>query len=258
MAFITVDAEITAIPRIVELLTFDKVRNLNGTHPLARGLRCYLGLLENPSIEEMCSMWELEHIARTVEKYLLGRVNERHLARHLRKAKDCRALAFEAQVISSMLEPYVERVDWRRYAEGTSDILTTNPTIQVECTLIGNYSLELMADRVTEHRKLRQRTVGEGPFLLTVGTRSSQDSHIFQDIDRAFIDQWGDWLKRHRDVSAIYFSAPRLTTVYDRLRNVDEEHAALRFQHSTGFCMRNLHATEPLPAGFEDNWRLQR
>lgn len=256
MAIITVDAEIVAIPTLIELLSVEKVRVLSKTHPMARGFRCFLGLAETPSVDDLSAMWELEYLARTIKKHLVGNVPPHQLIRNLSNEKDCRALAFEARVVASLIEPFVGELSWRRYQEGGSDILTQKPQIQVECTRVNDYSLELMAERVTEKRKLRQRTDGEGPFLLVVGTESSQDSHIFRHIGPALHDDWSEWLGRHGEVSAIYFAAPKTMAGGDRLLEIDHEHVALRFCHFTGFCVRNLKATEPLPIGFEDNWKL--
>lgn len=252
MAFLTVDADIRATPALAEYIGIESIRAFSKRHPLSSGFRSFFDLQNHSTASGIRSLLQLEQIARAIEKHLIGKVPKYRLLGNLRNERACRALVFEAQVLTFAIEPYVARAAWRRYDEGVTDIITMDPSLQVECTLVATHDLETMLRRVTTKRKLGQRSEKGGAFVLVVGTSVEAEPHILHSLTAQVRDNRDDWMGHHAEVSAILVVAPKHRDETELVQDVgDDDTLALRFEHYYTLWMRNLKAHDPLPVGFE-------
>ena len=252
MATLTfVDPQFTALPQIRSLIGDDVVR-FRREHPLYSGLDAMRRSETGLSVEDLQELWQTELDARPIVDLLLGRGNDERVRHDLSTESECRGLLFESRVAGLFLRPFTESVDWRRYDQGP-DFLTKGPTIQVECTQAGKHDLEAMLHKAK--RKRHQRQANAGPFIVIVGTRTGSDVHIFTEITPRIASDLDGWHPRHPEVSAVHFCAPQAIAASDSASCDRDGNIVVNVAKYTGFTVRNLRAEEPLPAGFEDNWR---
>jgi hypothetical protein len=250
----TVDPDIIAAPLVRQLIGPERVKRLRREHPLFRGLNALEQFEEGRFVVDLTSLWQLERDAQIIRTHLVGRGFDARIGDDLADENDCSALLFECRVLGLLIEPFVTGVNWRRYEEAASDVITRGPDLQVECTQAEDYDLDGMLNKVTSKRKLAQRRVNQGAFLLVIGARSLVDLHIFRDVTQALRNKIESWSPRHTEVAAIHFCAPRVIDLGSMIEWEDSTMFTWKFCQYTGFTVRNKKAAEPLPPDFEKNW----
>jgi hypothetical protein len=251
MQVVTVEAEVTAAPELLSFLGSDRVRTFGPTHPLGGGFRVLMSDRGPNGWDEWQALMEVEIVARAVLSHLVDRVERYKLVRDLATERSCHALIFEALVLMQVVEPRVLRAVWRRYEESTSDLVTSEPDLQVECTLLETEALPMMMKKATTPRKRQQRSVDDVPLLLVAGTKVASEAHIAAALDTGLRSSWNDWMGQHTEVSAVLLTAPRLIAREESIRSLDDEHVIVDCNRHTLLWVRNTSARVPLPDGFE-------
>jgi len=256
MPTITIDTRLVATPWLVQFIGSDQIARFGPDHPL-KPISRLQNVGDELTVHETGALFALETAARAIRAHLFQRTPDVRLIRHLRNESSCRALLFEAMVLSLLVEPYVRDVEWRRYESAGSDIVAHDPNLQIECRQLRRYSLPDMLERVTTKRKRAQRHDGEGPFLLVVGAETEQQRHIVNDLSQRLHSSLSEWMGRHPEIAGIYFAAPTDLIARGRVAPIDDDSVSIQVNHFTGFAVRNLKATDPLPPDFEQNWASQ-
>lgn len=254
MVIRTIDSAMTAAPALCDFMGADLVRRLSSGagHPLGRGTRFVCKPEEMESVADLVSLCELEVAATAILTHLIGKGSDDRVWQDLRSANRCRALLFEAIVLSELIEPYVGSVIWRRYETAASDLVADNPRLQIECTLMGQYSFPVMMKKA--EAKLPQRRENEGPYVVVVGTEMARRIHIMNDMTQAPRTKLDSWMGSHPAAAAFHFVAPRALSDDERVRQIGADEYSLQVSRFFGVTVRNRVALDPLPAAFEMNW----
>jgi len=236
------------IRNVLELRTLLGDKNTailaDGVHPLATGLRLAPKWLATRSLarHEQVALMQTALFAKTLyEMRPTWEGHRRRMARDLLNPSQCQARMFELHVIRYALGGKVGHIEWLPWAKGP-DIVTKDPSLQVECKPILSKDLDRLFKKVAKARK--QRQAGDVPFVVAVGFGDEFPS----EPEEALLDLLKERAEEiiAADISATLFFLPLKAGRRSRFLGVP----TLSAQYGAIWAAVNPLAANPLPEGF--------